>query len=347
MKGELTALISDNPMVTLSLPLMASTRELRQRLDGLELELAINGSGHERSQLRAARRLVDDPLLRIECEFFASWAGTACLESVAMEHDAALTGLRRVMGRGQSVSWNEALHIVGLWLDLLSQATLLPAIEQRLTALEVRVSPRAWHDDIVASAVLPAMVSRLLDYDGGMALEIGSRLTQLGPDAARPSATALARYVAHQVTDERLAALTVRQTTRFVSIVARTMALVHSTAPEQWSPTMSTLAEEAHAVAVRSFKADRADDAIQVLEAVASIDLPESDAIRISADLAYVKYQVASSRAQAHFERREWNEAIAALEQAAALAPDAERAEQARQMIIAIRARYRTGNRPR
>lgn len=357
VRVPLTVLLFENPFHVLGIPLAASPRDVRRRLDELEMEAALGGGGvHDRATLVRAARTLEDPIQRIECELFCRWADEPIYAHAANHHDAAIELTRGAMDRRQSTSSEDGPAAIAAWSATLRDEAVVEALHQRCIALGIE-PVATWPLPGIGSSVLSPLVGRTLEAaygDSDQATEIdrpthslsrwlrayaelADSASMLDPATAKPVAEALAGEIEMAIGQGgRFANLSLDESQLTISTLDQATRHIEAVAPEAAGRIWSRLTETMELNAGRLFSEGRKGDAEILLVTLLNAGISEADRIKIRPDLQSIRFAIAYEQANEHVEYGEWWAAAEAYERAAAFAPDADTAERVRQYIFLV-----------
>jgi hypothetical protein len=363
VRVPLTVLLNENPFHVLGLPLTANPRDVRRRLDDMEMDVALSGTGvHDRAALVRAARTLEDPAQRIECELFCRWAEEPRFAYAAGHHDVAIESTRRVMDRQQTSSSGDGASAIAAWSATLGDEAVADVIRQRCSDLGIEPT-KNWPWTEIGSSVLSPIIGRTLESARGgwdqateaeqtsvaqrewlaACVQLADSVSKLDPTNVQPAAEALAGQIeTATMRNGRFTELTPEESQSTISALDEAARRIEITAPDAAGRIRSRLTETIDRKAARLFSEGRKAEAESLLVALLNAGISEADRIKIRHDLRSVRFTIAWEQANEHVEYGEWQAAAEAYERAAAFAPDADTSERARQNVVLVhRARMR------
>lgn len=353
MAAPLHTLLTANPFTILGLTVDVTSRDVRRRLEELEMEAAFGGDAPGRTDSVRAAQTLDDAAARLECELFAPWGDTATFGSVAAVHDKVLDQTRQAFDRGAGNIADAAVRALRSWLAFARDPSAAPAYEQRATSLGV---PSATLIGTIAGRIVPALVARGMERtDGDASGDLTTLLAAL--PAWRQVSTVLAAYpdyahagaelLVHRMKDALSAtpdldALSEHGLQALILAVAN-VASDLSAVPPLDATLVATLVETCLPVAIRHYNQDRLSQAETILDTLMRCELREADRSQVLGLLRQTRFLRAWQQANEHGEYGEWRQCIEQLERAEALAPDRELADKMRGHQQAARTALRNG----
>lgn len=290
MKTPLARLLFDNPFTNLTITVDESDDAVRHRFEELEMEAQFSdGQTADRNEIVYARQMLDDPRVRVECEFFVPWDTTTAYNKIAGPHDAALRSLRRIMDRSQIPDAGRGLTVLRRWSALLSQTAIVDVLNQRFDTLGVHVPVEPWLSNVVAETVFPDVVKWILTHDGGLAVDLGDALSTLPVDHITTASLVLAEHIDGEIEDTRVMELAPRHVIRLGPLVARSLAPVRASSRSTYYGKMSTLVGTVISRSWAEHSSGRTSVARELLESLMSLELLESDQIVIRERLGYLR----------------------------------------------------------
>ena len=290
MKTPLARLLFDNPFTNLAITVDESDDAVRHRFEELEMEAQFSdGQTADRSEIVYARQMLDDPRVRVECEFFVPWDTTTAYNEIAGPHDAALRSLRRIMDRSQIPDAGRGLTVLRRWSALLNQTAIVDVLNLRFDTLGVRVPVEPWLSNVVAETIFPDVVKWILAHDGGMAVDLGDALSALPVDHITTASRVLAEHIDREIEDTRVMELAPRHVIRLGPLLARSLSPVRASSRSTYHGKMSTFVGNVISRSWAEHASGRTSVARELLQSLMSLDLLESDQIIIRERLDYLR----------------------------------------------------------
>jgi hypothetical protein len=349
--SSLPALLNENPFTVLGVSVDASQREIRRRLEDLELEAAWGReSAFGRTATTRAAQMLEDPRQRIKCELLTRWTGTTTYGAVARVHDAALIESITVLDRRRRTASHVGIDSIRSWIELGHDPRVAAMIEKRFVELGLG-SADAWLIATIGDSIVPTIVSRTLEIARGedshedmLGRRVPGTIKQLRSCSA--IAAILPRLGLHAVqaigivtdeiqhtlgTDGSLERLSIDDLVQVISLVHQAARSCQKTTPQSARPVVAALVTAVDGQARRRFRDGDKEGTEKLLAGLLDLDLTEGDRLQVSDDLRSVRFSIAWAKGLEHIEYGEWLAAKEAFAQAEAIAPDAELARQARE----------------
>ncbi len=289
--------IFENPFALIGLPVDASVRDIRERIERMEMDARL-GVSREASQaaLTRARQMLADAHQRIECELLGEWVGSESYGHCAEDHDYALGVTKIVLDRSRGGTPHDVARAIRAWAGVVAHPDVQAAVNARATALGLDPAndPLA---EILGRSIIPALVSHSLDGEPFPEPDIARAVTVADIDV-HASAEVIAQHVERVTGDsESMDALTVEEVSDLVDNVIATAEELEEAAPHISRRMVTSLATAVNATAwVRANDGDlTASEAI--LADLASSDLPEAERVETMTDLTRIREALTRSSA--------------------------------------------------
>lgn len=346
MNVALPTALNENPFDVLGLSVDASAADVRRRVEDLEMNAQMDGSaGESRARFVRAAKTLDDPAHRAECELFAKWADSQDFGSLAEDHDYALETTITLLDKRQRTDREQAVRTIRAWAGVTRHADMAAAVNARANALGIAIDA-TWAKGIIGGAAIPALVDQTFSSTISKEPTVAKAIVAFGSDAAS-AADLIAEHV-EQVTgdSERMAALTTEAFVSLIGKIGETATTLNAVSAAASRRINSSAAHAANRLAWKAFNEKDLDSAEDVLTAVITLDLIESDRIEAETDLRTIRYQNAWATARQDADNGDWAACLKELQIALDNAPNDEAKREVADSMQSIRARQ-SGTPPR
>ena len=289
--------IFENPFALIGSAVDASVRDIRERIERLEMDARLGVSREvSKSALARVRQMLDDAHRRIECELLGEWAGSESYGHCAEDHDYALEVTKVLLDRSRGGTPDEVARAIRAWAGVAGHPDVQTAVTARATALGLDPAGDPL-PSILGRSIIPALVSRSLDGASSPSPDVARAVTLAGLDV-QAAAEIIAQHVERATGDSGcMDALTVEEVSDLVDNVIATVEELEEAAPQISRRIVASLAATVNATAwVRANDGDLTA-AEAILADLASSDLPEAERVETMTDLTQIREAVTRSSA--------------------------------------------------
>lgn len=335
MLRPFNSLLFHNPFEVLGVPLDATAKDFRRRVDEIELQARLRGEAVDLIAVKGAGQELEDPLLRLHAEFFSPWAGvTTYPADAALEHDAWLGNLRGMLGQPGPLMANDFAVLVQATSSL-RKGPVADAVNARAGILGF--AP----DGATVTPILGGIVLAGIFAAAGQVVTTRAQVAAFAVAATGPVAADAARQL---VTAMKACIPDVDASLPTASALVGTLPGLFEVVSTLKGPFPDLAADLEHTsfhfgqqAAVRHFNEDRPADAQAVLECLATQPLTADMQAIVASDLRNARYGRHWTEANAAIVRGDLLGAIASLEDASREAWSSEQRESTERAIQQLR----------